>query len=233
MSREVHVRFWERVRVKLPRATRFPLYRLNEIFARMGADIPDSTLVDWCGRAMKVLAPLIERIEADIMASDLLHADDTPIRVLDKSLRDRGLGKGVKKGRIWAYIRDQRPWAGASPPGAVYAFAPDWKEEHVHRHLANTRGILQADGYKGYAKLYDPDPDGTPRLREAACWAHLRRDFHDEWTKTKSTIAREALDRIGALYDIEREITGQSADIRLAARQKSTPSSPGPRTNWH
>jgi len=197
-----------------------PLYRLAEIFARMGADIPDSTLVDWCGRAMKVLQPLIERIEADVMASDLLHADDTPIRVLDKSLRDRGLGKGVKKGRIWAYIRDQRPWAGASPPGAVYTFAPDWKEEHVHRHLANTRGILQADAYKGYAKLYDPDPDGTPRLREAACWAHLRRDFHDELSKTKSAIAREALDRIGALYDIEREITGQPVDIRLAARQK-------------
>lgn len=197
-----------------------PLYRQNEIFARMGADIPDSTLVDWCGRAMKVLAPLIERIEADVMASDLLHADDTPIRVLDKSLRDRGLGKGVKKGRIWAYVRDQRPWAGASPPSAVYTFAPDWKEEHVHHHLAKTRGILQADAYKGYAKLYAPDADGTPRLREAACWAHLRRDFHDEWSKTKSTIAREALDRIGAIYDIEREITGQSADIRLAARQK-------------
>ena len=196
-----------------------PLYRQNEIFARMGADIPDSTLVDWCGRAMKVLAPLIERIEADVMASDLLHADDTPIRVLDRASRDKGLGKGVKKGRIWAYIRDQRPWAGTAPPGAVYAFAPDWKEEHVHRHLAKTRGILQADGYKGYAKLYDPDPDGTPRLREAACWAHLRRDFHDEWDKTKSAIAREALDRIGALYDIEREITGRPADIRLAARQ--------------
>lgn len=197
-----------------------PLYRQHEIFARMGADIPDSTLVDWCGRAMKVLAPLIERIEADVMASDLLHADDTPIRVLDRSQRDKGLGKGVKKGRIWAYIRDQRPWAGTSPPGAVYAFAPDWKEEHVHRHLAKTRGILQADGYKGYAKLYDPDPDGTPRLREAACWAHLRRDFHDEWDKTKSAIAREALDRIGALYDIEREISGRPADIRLAARQQ-------------
>ncbi|MCC0028708.1 MAG: IS66 family transposase [Brucellaceae bacterium] len=197
-----------------------PLYRQHEIFARMGADIPDSTLVDWCGRAMKVLQPLIERIEADVMASDVLHADDTPIRVLDRSQRDKGLGKGVKKGRIWAYVRDQRPWAGASPPGAVYAFAPDWKEEHVHRHLANTRGILQADGYKGYAKLYEPDPDGLPRLREAACWAHLRRDFHDEWNKTKSEIAREALDRIGALYDIEREITGRSADIRLAARQK-------------
>jgi transposase len=196
------------------------LYRVNEIFARMGADIPDSTLVDWCGRAVKVLAPLVERIEADVMASDLLHADDTPIRVLDKSLRDRGLGKGVKKGRIWVYVRDQRPWAGASPPGAVYTFAPDWKADHVHRHLAKTRGILQADAYRGYAKLYDPDPDGTPRLREAACWAHLRRDFHDEWSKTKSAIAREALDRIGALYDIEREITGQPADIRLAARLK-------------
>lgn len=197
-----------------------PLYRQHEIFARMGADIPDSTLVDWCGRAMQVLAPLIERIEADVMASDLLHADDTPIRVLDRSQCDKGLGKGVKKGRIWTYVRDQRPWAGASPPGAVYAFAPDWKEEHVHRHLAQTRGILQADGYKGYAKLYGPDTDGTPRLREAACWAHLRRDFHDEWGKTKSAIAREALDRIGALYDIEREINGCSADIRLTARQK-------------
>jgi transposase len=94
-----------------------PLYRLNEIFARMGVDIPDSTMVDWCGRAMQVLQPLIERIEAAIMASDLLHADDTPIRVLDRSLRDKGMSKGVKKGRIWTYVRDQRPWAGTSPPG--------------------------------------------------------------------------------------------------------------------
>ncbi len=142
-----------------------PLYRLNEIFARMGADIPDSTLVDWCGRAMRVLQPLIERIETAIMGSDLLHADDTPIRVLDRSLRDKGLGKGVKKGRIWTYVRDQRPWAGAAPP---------------------------------------------------------RRDFHDIWTSNKSEIACEALDRIGALYDIEREIAGQPADIRLATRQKQS-----------
>lgn len=197
-----------------------PLYRLNEIFARMGADIPDSTLVDWCGRAMRVLQPLTERIEAEVMASDLLHADDTPIRVLDKSLRDRGLGKGVKKGRIWAYVRDQRPWAGAAPPGAVYYFAPNWKEEHVRQHLSQTSGILQADGYKGYAKLYEPPSDGTARFREAACWAHLRRDFHDVWTATGSAIAREALDRIGALYDIERDIVGKPAEIRQAARQK-------------
>lgn len=197
-----------------------PLYRLNEIFARMGADIPDSTLADWCGRAMRVLQPLIERIEIAIMGSDLLHADDTPIRVLDRSLRDKGLGKGVKKGRIWTYVRDQRPWVGGAPPGAVYYFAPDWKEEHVHHHLRQTSGILQADGYKGYAKLYEPGSGGTCRFREAACWAHLRRDFHDIWTSNKSEIAREALDRIGVLYDIEREVAGQPADIRLAARQK-------------
>jgi transposase len=196
-----------------------PLYRLNEIFARMGADIPDSTMVDWCGRAMQVLQPLIERIETAVMASDLLHADDTPIRVLDRSLRDKGLGKGVKKGRIWTYVRDQRPWAGSSPSGAVYYFAPDWKEEHVHRHLKQSSGILQADGYKGYGKLYSPGADGRPRFKEAACWAHWRRDFHDIWTSNKSEIAREALDRIGALYDIERGINGQPPEIRLAARQ--------------
>ena len=197
-----------------------PLYRQHEIFARMGADIPESTLVGWCGRAMKTLQPLVERIEADVMGSDLLHADDTPIRVLDRSLRDKGLGKGVKKGRIWAYVRDQRPWAGSAPPGAIYYFAPDWKEDHVLQHLSEGRGILQADGYKGYAKLYAPEPDGTTRFREAACWAHLRRDFHDVWTSTKSEIAREALDRIGKFYDIERDIAGQPADLRLAARQK-------------
>lgn len=197
-----------------------PLYRLNEIFARMGADIPDSTLVEWCGRAMRVLQPLVERIEAGVMASDLLHADDTPIRVLDRTMRDRGLGKGVKKGRIWAYVRDQRPFAGPAPPGAVYHFAPDWKAEHVRHHLRRSSGILQADAYKGYAGLYEPGSDGMPRFREAACWAHLRRDFHDVWTATQSAIAREALERIGALYDIEREITGRPTAERLAVRQK-------------
>ena len=201
-----------------------PLYRLNEIFARMGADIPDTTLVDWCGRAMKTLAPLIERIDAAILSSDLLHADDTPIRVLDRGLRGKGLGKAVKKGRIWAYLRDQRPWSGAAPPGAAYRFAPNWKEEHVLRHLENSSGILQADAYKGYGKLYATGSDSDPKFREAACWAHWRRDFHDIWTATKSEIAKEALDRIGALYDIEREITSQPADVRQAARQsKSKP----------
>jgi transposase len=201
-----------------------PLYRLNEIFARMGADISDSTLVDWCGRAMKVLQPLTERIETEVMASDLLHCDDTPIRVLDRSRRDKGLGKGVKQGRIWAYVRDQRPWDGAAPPGAVYYFAPDRKGEHVGHHLQGSSGILQADAYAGFNKLYEKRADGSRQFREAACWAHLRRDFHDIWTSDKSQIAREALDRIGKLYDIEREIAGQPAEVRLKARQtKSKP----------
>ena len=199
-----------------------PLYRQNEIFARMGADIADTTLVDWCGGAMKALMPLIEKIETEIMASDLLHADDTPIRVLDRSKSDKGLGKGVRKGRIWAYVRDQRPWAGQAPPGAVYQFAPDWKEDHVLGHLSQTGGILQADGYKGYAKLYATDLEGKSRFREAACWAHLRRDFHDVWAATKSEIAREALDRIGKFYDIERAVSGKPAELRLALRQKDT-----------
>ncbi len=187
----------------------------------MGADIPDTTLVDWCGRAMKTLQPLTDLIGSEIMASDLLQADDTPIRVLDRSRRKAGLGKGVKQGRIWVYVRDQRPWAGTAPPGAVYYFSPDRKGEHPRKHLANTRGILQADAYSGFKALYERQPgNSAPRFTEAACWAHLRRDFHDIWTATKSPIAREALDRIGKLYDIEREIKGQSADQRKDARQK-------------
>jgi transposase len=201
-----------------------PLYRQNEIFARMGADIPASTLVDWCGRAMKVLQPLIDRIETEIMTSDLLHCDDTPIRVLDRSRRDKGLGKGVKQGRIWVYVRDQRPWAGAAPPGAVYYFAPDRQGAHVRQHLQGRSGILQADAYTGFNKLYEKRADGSRQFREAACWAHLRRDFHDIWASDKSQIAREALDRIGELYDIERKVTGQPAEARLRVRQmKSKP----------
>lgn len=197
-----------------------PLYRQSEIYARMGADIPDSTLLDWCGRAMKALAPVIERIEAEVLAAPILHADDTPIRVLDRSRRDRGLGKGVKQGRVWAYVSDQRPWAGAAPPGVVYRFSPDRKGEHPQRHLQGSGGILQADAYAGFKPLYETRADGGSQFREAACWAHLRRDFHDVWEGAQSQIAREALDRIGTLYDVEREIAGRPAELRAAARQR-------------
>ena len=199
-----------------------PLYRQNEIFARMGANIPASTLVDWCGQGVRVLTPLVERIRANILASDRLHADDTPVRVLDPSKRINGIGKGVKEGRIWAYVRDDRPWGSTAPPGAAYFFSVDRKGEHPQRHLAGFSGILQADAYSGFKALYAPDASGKTRIREAACWAHLRRDFFDVHTATKSEIAREALDRIGDLYDIERQIRGQSRDVRRAVRQEET-----------
>jgi len=196
-----------------------PLYRQNEILARMGADIPRSTLADWCGHGMRILLPVIEAIGTSVLGSDILHADDTPIRVLDPQGRAKGIGKGVMQGRIWGYVCDQRPWAGTAPPGALYRYAANWKAEHVLAHLGSASGILQADAYKGYAKLYEPGADGEPRFREAACFAHWRRDFHDIWTSQKSEIAYEALERIGQLYDIEREISGQPADLRRAVRQ--------------
>lgn len=199
-----------------------PLYRQNEIFARMGAEIPASTLVDWCGQGVRVLSPLVARIRTDVMTADRLHADDTPVRVLDRARRLEGLGKGVREGRIWTYLRDDRPWGGTAPPGIAYFFSPDRKSVHPHGHLAEFSGILQADAYTGFKALYEPDATGAVRIREAACWAHLRRDFHDVWTGTKSEIAREALDRIGALYDIEREITGCSAEERRRVRQTRT-----------
>ena len=149
------------------------------------------------------------------MASDLLHADDTPIRVLDRSRRDRGLGKGVKKGRIWAYVRDQRPWAGTAPPGAAYRFAPDWKESTSARTWPRPAASSRRTAIRAIQASTTRAPTATARFREAACWAHLRRDFHDVWTGTRSEIAREALDRIGALYDIEREITGSPPKMRL------------------
>jgi transposase len=198
-----------------------PLYRQGEILARQGADIPRSTLIDWCGQAIAVLRPLVKRIRADVMHSDRLHADDTPIRVLDPAVRQtRGKAKAVKEGRLWVYVRDDRPWGGTDPPAAAYYFSPDRRGEHPQRHLARFTGILQADAYGGFAKLYEPAPGAAqPRVREAACWAHLRRDFHDVWKATGSTIARDALERIGRLYDIEREITGAAADRRRDVRQ--------------
>jgi len=178
-------------------------------------------LIDWCGESVTTLRPLVDLIRTDIMRCDRLHVDDTPIKVLDPSRRTADpLTRGVKEGRIWVFVRDDRPWAGSDPPAAAYYFSPDRKGEHPQRHLAAFAGILQADAYGGFRKLYEQGVDGTSRIREAACWAHLRRDFHDVWKTTSSPIAKDALDRIGALYDIERDITGKSAEFRKHARQE-------------
>jgi len=197
-----------------------PLYRQAEIFARLGADIPRSTLIDSCGQGVATLRPLSELIKSEIMRADRLHVDDTPIKVLDLSRRTADpMTRAVKEGRIWVYVRDDRSWGGSDPPGAAYYFSPDRKGEHPQRHLAAFSGVLQADAYGGFKKLYALAADGASRIREAACWAHLRRDFHDLWKTTGSPIAKEALDRIGALYDIERDIAGKPAEMRRQVRQ--------------
>jgi transposase len=198
-----------------------PLYRQGEIYARQGADIPRSTLIDWCGQAVALLQPLVERIRTEVFRTDRLHVDDTPVRVLDPKVRQiRGKERGVKEGRIWTYVRDDRPWGGQDPPAVAYFFSPDRRGEHPRTHLQDFSGILQADAYGGFAKLYEAEPGTAPPIREAACWAHLRRDFHDVWKATGSPIAEEALARIGALYDIERRIDGRSAEDRVAVRDE-------------
>jgi len=199
-----------------------PLYRQGEIFARLGADIPRSTLIDWCGQAAAAIRPVANLIRAEVMAGDRLHADDTPIRVLDPKMKLAGKERGVKEGRVWVYVRDDRSWGGKDPPAAAYWFSPDRKGEHPQKHLRNFIGILQADAYSGFRKLYERGLDGKPRIREAACWAHLRRDFHDVWKSTDSPIAWDALEQIGKLYDIERAINGQPLERRFAARQQQS-----------
>ena len=146
-----------------------PLYRQGEIFARLGADIPRSTLIDWCGQAAAAVRPVANLIRAEVMAADRLHADDTPIRVLGPKMKLAGKERGVKEGRVWVYVRDDRPWAGQDPPAAAYWFSPDRKGEHPQTHLRNFIGILRADAYSGFRKLCEPGADGMPRIREAAC----------------------------------------------------------------
>lgn len=115
-----------------------------------------------------------------------------------------------------------RPWSGEDPPAVAYFFAPDKRGEHPQKHLKDFRGILQADAYRGFEALYERDADGVQQICEAACWAHLRRDFHDVWKSTGSEIAKDALDQIGRLYDIERAIKGLTADRRRDVRQEKS-----------
>jgi len=142
-----------------------PLYRQGEIFARLGADIPRSTLIDWCGQAVRALTPLAEKIKASVLSANRLHADDTPIRVLDPKVKAAGKDRGVKEGRIWVYVRDDRPWCGDDPPGVAYFFSADRKGEHPQEHLKDFKGILQADAYSGFKALYEPGPDGKVGVR--------------------------------------------------------------------
>ena len=188
-------------------ADHLPLYRQSEIYAREGVSLERSTLADWVGQSAALLKPLVERIGDYVLSGEKLHADDTPVPVLAP-----GLGK-TQTGRLWTYVRDDTA-AGRDEPAAVFfRYSPDRKGVHPQTHLQSFQGILQADGYAGFHHLYGE------QIREAACWAHVRRKFYDLHQATKSPIAFEAMQRIAALYAIESEIRGQTVDIRQAQRQ--------------
>ena len=195
-----------------------PLYRQSAILAREGIEIERASLADWVGHAAWWVTPLAELIGTYVLAAPIIHTDDTPIAVLAP-----GNGK-TRTGRLWTYVVDERPWRGGRASAAHYRFSPDRRGERPRDHLALFRGVIQADAFSGYQALTRPasasDRVGRgPPLIHAACWAHARRKFYDVFESTKSPIAAEALKRIGELYKIEAEITGQSAETRRAARQ--------------
>jgi len=184
-----------------------PLYRQSEIYARQGVDLDRSTLAKWVGETNQLLEPLVETLRRYVMAADKLHADDTPVPVLAP-----GNGK-TKTGRLWTYVRDDRPGGDTAAPAVWFAYSPDRKGEHPQQHLRDFRGILQADAYAGFNQLYE---DGS--IQQAPCLAHIRRKFYDLMEAHHSPTATEAVERIASLYEIEREIRGRPPDERRAVR---------------
>jgi transposase len=184
-----------------------PLYRQSEIYARQDVEISRSTMAGWVGAASELLSPLLDAIQKHVLAGPKLHADDTPLPVLSP-----GNGK-TRTGRLWTYVRDDRPAGLETPPAVWFAYSPDRKGEHPRRHLSTFQGALQADAYAGFQHLYGHG------IYEAACWAHARRKFHEIHIVHASPTTTEAMARIGALYSIEEEIRGKPAALRLSIRQ--------------
>src|SRR6204780_5497993 len=189
-------------------ADHLPLYRQSEIYAREGVDLDRSTLADWVGAASYLLSPLVDEIKKHVLAAAKIHADDTPVPVLAP-----GNGK-TKTGRLWTYVRDDRPAGFSTAPAVWFAYSEGRKGEHPRRHLKNFKGALQADAYSGFYHLY-----GDGAIYEVACWAHTRRKFHDIHAVYASAITTEALARMGALYGIEEQIRGKPAELRCSVRQ--------------
>ena len=189
-------------------ADHLPLYRQTQIYAREGVEIERSTMAEWVAGCFRLLDPLIEALARYVMATDKLHADDTPVPVLDP-----GRGR-TKTGRLWTYVRDERPAGSQDAPAVLFRYAPDRRGERPLQHLASFSGVLQADAYAGFGHLYKGG-----RIREAACWAHARRGFYELQQSSNSPVATEALERIGALYAIEAEIRGRPPDERRCVRR--------------
>lgn len=184
-----------------------PLYRQSEIYARAGVPLERSTLAEWVGGCSRLLKPLVEELRRHVMSAVKLHGDDTPVPVLAP-----GLGK-TKTGRLWTYVRDDRPSGDSVPPAVWFCYTPDRKGEHPRAHLSTFQGTLQADGYAGFEQLY-----AAGKIQEAACWAHVRRKFYDLKEAHHSPVATEALERIAGLYAVESEIRGRSPEERREIR---------------
>jgi transposase len=202
-----------------------PLNRQAERFAREGVPLSISTLADQVGAAAHALMPLYKLIEAHVLAASRIHGDDTTVPVMAKGKTDTA--------RLWVYVRDDRPFAGSDPPAALFHYSRDRRGEHPQSHLAAWSGILQADAYGGYNELYREGRTPGPVL-EAGCFAHARRKFFEladvaNAARRKSRgqrssmiypIALEAVQRLDALFDIERGINGKAPAERLAIRQE-------------
>lgn len=185
-----------------------PLYRQSQIYAREGIDIERSTMAEWVAGCFHLIDPLVKALGRYVTAAGKLHADDTPVPVLDP-----GRGR-TKTGRLWTYVRDDRPAGSVEAPAVLFRYAPDRRGERPREHLATFIGVLQADAYAGFGHLYEGG-----RIREAACWAHARRGFYELHQASQSPVAAEALERISALYAIEAEIRGSPPTQRTAIRQ--------------
>jgi transposase len=188
-----------------------PLNRQSVTYAREGIDLDVSTLADWVGAAAATLMPLNEVIRAHVFAAERIHADDTTVPVLAKNK--------TRTGRLWTYVRDDRPFGGPDPPAAVFFYSRDRGGEHPEQHLSGYAGLMQADAYAGFNRLYDASRKGGAMI-EAACWAHGRRKFFDLARISKAPIAAEAVERIDALFAIEREINGMMAPERVCVRDE-------------
>jgi hypothetical protein len=194
-----------------------PLHRQSVIYAREGVDIERSTMADWVGRMAFLLKPLAEAVADHVRAGPVLHADDTPVPVLDPG-RDR-----TKTGRLWVAVRDERTWGSPTPPAVYYQYSPDRRAERAAALLQGCHGYLHADAYAGFKCLYEPNPvTGIARLIEVGCWAHARRKLYEVHEATKSPRAKELLGQIGTLFVIEEQIKGRSADERLAVRRQQS-----------
>lgn len=191
-----------------------PLYRQCQIYAREGVELDRSTLTDWVGQAARLLTPLADAIGRYVLNADKVHGDDTPIRVLG------GKGNKARTGRLWVYVRDDRPSGDKAAPAVWFQYSGNRKGEHPAKHLKHFRGVLQADAFAGYNQLYE---DG--RIVEAACWSHARRkmwDIHERQHKLTGTLAHQALTRIGGVFKVEAEISGRPPDERMRVRQAQT-----------